>query len=43
MAKKKPPKLTPEEIARFDENTRKIRARIAEREARERENDQPKR
>jgi hypothetical protein len=43
MAKKKRPKTTPEEQARFDENTRKIRARIAEREARERENDAPKR
>jgi hypothetical protein len=43
MAKRKRPKTTPEEQARFDENTRKIRARIAEREARERENETPKR
>jgi hypothetical protein len=37
MAKKKRPKLTPEDEARFEENTRKLRERIAEREARERE------
>jgi hypothetical protein len=37
MAKrKKPPKITPEERARFDEFTREINARIAERRARER-------
>jgi hypothetical protein len=37
MAKKKRLKLTPEEEARFEEDTRKIRERIAEREAKERE------
>jgi hypothetical protein len=37
MAKKKPRKLTPEDEARFEENSRKIRERIAEREAREQE------
>jgi hypothetical protein len=37
MAKKKRRKLTPEDEARFEEDTRKIRERIAEREARERE------
>jgi hypothetical protein len=37
MAKKKRRKLTPEDEARFEENTRKLRERIAEREARERE------
>ena len=38
MAKKKKlPKWTPEDQTRFDENTRKIRERIAEREAREQE------
>ena len=37
MAKKKRRKLTPEEEARFEEDTRKIRERIAEREAKERE------
>lgn len=40
MAKKKrPQKITPEERARFDERTREINARIAERRAREREQD----
>ncbi|HEY8029441.1 MAG TPA: hypothetical protein VIE38_08025 [Gaiellaceae bacterium] len=40
MAKrKKPRKITPEERARFDEFTREIRARIAERRARERAQD----
>ena len=40
MAKrKKPPRITPEERARFDEFTREIRARIAERRARERKQD----
>ncbi len=43
MAKKKPPKITPEEQARFDERTREIEARIAERRAREREQDQARR
>ena len=33
---KKPPKITPEEQARFDAFTREIDARIAERRARER-------
>lgn len=38
MAKKrKYQKVTPEEEARIDERTRKIRERIAEREAREQE------
>jgi hypothetical protein len=37
MAKRKRPrKITPEEQARFDEFTREINARIAERRARER-------
>jgi hypothetical protein len=35
--KKKPMKRTPEEQAEYDERTRKLRERIAEREARERE------
>jgi hypothetical protein len=39
MAKKKPPKISPEEQARFEEFTREIKARIAERRAREREQD----
>lgn len=34
--KKRPRKITPEEQARFDERTREIDARIAERRARER-------
>lgn len=37
MAKKKSRKLTPEDEARHEENLRKLRARVAEREARERE------
>ena len=37
MAKKKRRKLTPEDEARFEETTRRLRERIAEREARERE------
>jgi putative hemolysin len=42
MAKdKKPRKITPEEQARFEEFTREINARIAERRAREREQDAP--
>ncbi len=40
MGKKKRPKITPEEQARFDEFTREINARIAERRARERAADQ---
>jgi hypothetical protein len=39
MAKRKKPKITPEEQARFDERTREINARIAERRARERAQD----
>ena len=35
MAKRKPRKLTPEDEARFEENLRRLRARVAEREARE--------
>ena len=38
--KKRPEKITPEEQARFDEFTREINARIAERRAREREQQQ---
>ena len=38
--KKRPRKTTPEEQARFDEFTREIDARIAERRAREREQQQ---
>ena len=38
---KKPPKITPEEQARFDAFTREIDARIAEHRAREREQDRP--
>lgn len=34
--KKRPPKITPEEQARFDERTREIEVRIAERRALER-------
>jgi hypothetical protein len=37
MAKRKNRKLTPEDEARRDENLRKLRARVAEREAREQE------
>jgi hypothetical protein len=37
MAKKKRPKTTPEEEARQDENARRLRERIAERRALERE------
>ena len=37
MAKKKLPKLTPEDHARHEELQRKLRERIAEREAKERE------
>ena len=37
MAKRNVPKTTPEDEARFDENLRRLRERIAEREARERE------
>jgi hypothetical protein len=37
MAKRKALKTTPEEEARFAENERKLRERIAEREAHERE------
>ena len=41
MAKKKrPPKITPEEQARFDDFTREIDARVAERRALEREQQQ---
>ena len=36
MAKRKLPKTTPEEEARFEENQRRLRERIAEREAHER-------
>jgi len=43
MAKKKRPprKITAEAQARFDERTQEINARIAERRAREREQDAP--
>jgi hypothetical protein len=41
VARKRPPKISPEEQARFDELTREINARIAERRAREREQDSP--
>ena len=34
MAKRNVPKTTPEDEARFDENLRRLRERIAEREAR---------
>ena len=37
MASKKHLKMTPEELARREETTRRVRARIAEREAIERE------
>ncbi|MGH2971159.1 MAG: hypothetical protein ACRDNM_03155 [Gaiellaceae bacterium] len=41
MAKRKKPKITPEEQARFDEFTREINARIAERRAQERAQGKP--
>jgi hypothetical protein len=37
MAKKRAPRLTPEDEARFEETQRKLRERIAYREAKERE------
>jgi hypothetical protein len=40
MAKSKIPKTTPEDEARHAENLRKLRARIAEREAQERQMEQ---
>jgi hypothetical protein len=37
MAKRKSRKLTPEDDARHEDNLRRLRARVAEREAREQE------